>query len=161
MRTTILPLVGRQTSSKPRGIFCSNFPAKIEPFVDKVRGQSEKYYEALTDSARVAQIGFNWTLDMERYCTVLKRRSGNNKLLKRGSSNTKLLNEYVKLMREGARNAQQQAEQLSGKFLRVSAGLRQVSRSSFLCLIKCLIVIIFDLDRNRLEKSSRIVGPNH
>ena len=82
-------------------------------------------------------------------------------MLKRGSGNNELLNEYVKLMREGARNAQQQAEQLSGKFLRVSAGLRQVSRSSFLCLIKCLIVILFDLDRNRLEKSSRIVGPNH
>ena len=121
MRTTILPLVGRQTSSKPQGIFCSNFPAKIEPFVDKVRGQSEKYYEALTDSARVAQIGFNWTLDMERYCAVLKRGSGNNELL----------NEYVKLLREGASNAQRQAEQLSGKFLCVSAALRQVSRSSF------------------------------
>ena len=121
MRTTILPLVGRQTSSKPQGIFCSNFPAKIEPFVDKVRGQSEKYYEALTDSARVAQIGFNWTLDMERYCTALKRESGNNELL----------SEYLKLMREGAKSAQRQAEELSGKFFRVCAALRQVSRSSF------------------------------
>ena len=121
MRTTILPLVGRQTSSKPRDIFCSNFPAKIEPFVDKVRGQSEKYHEALTASAQVAQSVFNWTLDMERYCTLLKR----------GSSDNVLLNDYVTFMREGARNAQRQAEEVSRKFLSVSAAVRQVSRSSF------------------------------
>ena len=114
-------LLAKKTSSKPRGTFCSKFPAKIEPFVYKVRGQSGKYYEALTDSAQVAQIGFNWTLDMERYCTALKRESGDNELL----------SEYLKLMREGARSAQRQAEELSGKFLRVCAALRQVSRSSF------------------------------
>jgi len=92
------------------------FPAKIEPFVDRVRGQSEKYHEALTDSAQVAQIGFDWTLDMEIYCTVLKRGSGNNEFL----------NKYVKLMREGARNAQRQAEEVSGKFHCVSAALRHI-----------------------------------
>ena len=59
---------------------------------------------------------------MEKYCAVLKRGSGNNELL----------NEYVKLMMAGTRSAQQQAEEVSGKFLRVSAALRRVSRSSFL-----------------------------
>ena len=88
----------------------------------RVRGQSEKYHEALTDSAQIAQIGISWTLDMELYCTVLKRGSGDNELLK----------ECVKDMREGAISAQRQAEEVSGKFRCVSTALHQVSIFSFL-----------------------------
>jgi len=91
-------------------------PAKVEPFVDKVREQSGKYHEALSLSGVVAQDGFNWTLDMEGYCAVLKR----------GSDNSELLNGYIKLMRAGAKDAQRRAIDLSERFLSVSVALGQV-----------------------------------
>ena len=105
-----------------------------------------KYHEALAVSADVAQHGFNWTLDMERYCAVLKRGSGGNELL----------NGYIKLMRAGAKDAQRQSKALSDQFVRVSAALHHVS-TSFISVTRTALIYQRILSRSQFMRDERLM----